>query len=434
MISFVILHFKHKIELLSMRINLKLSLVLLSLGILVSSCSRKAALPISNPKQNISTDIITLSSDDMEGREIGTEGERKAGEYIANRFKSIGLTPAGNDKTYYQTFTRKKSNNPHGDDASSSGTSVTGHNILGYIDNNMSSTVIIGGHYDHLGYGQEGSLHAGERAVHNGADDNASGVAGVLYLAESIKRSGLKNHNYLFICFSGEEKGLWGSNYFVNNTSMDKTKFNYMVNMDMIGRLNAEKKLAVSGVGTAPDFEPIIDAAKTEKINVKKELSGMAPSDQASFYNAGIPVLGFFTGQHADYHKPTDDAHLINYAGATDVLEYIYTIVSTLDKKPKVTFTKTKDETQGRVAFTVTLGVMPDYMYDGKGMKLDGLKDGKPGQLAGLMKGDIVIKMGEHDVADMQAYMKCLSIFKPGQTVEIVLLRDGQEMKKQVTF
>ncbi|MFZ1455837.1 MAG: M20/M25/M40 family metallo-hydrolase, partial [Saprospiraceae bacterium] len=202
-----------------MRINLKLSLVLLSLGILVSSCSRKAALPISNPKQNISTDIITLSSDDMEGREIGTEGERKAGEYIANRFKSIGLTPAGNDKTYYQTFTRKKSNNPHGDDASSSGTSVTGHNILGYIDNNMSSTVIIGGHYDHLGYGQEGSLHAGERAVHNGADDNASGVAGVLYLAESIKRSGLKNHNYLFICFSGEEKGLWGSNYFVNNTS-----------------------------------------------------------------------------------------------------------------------------------------------------------------------------------------------------------------------
>lgn len=160
----------------------------------------------------------------------------------------------------------------------------------------------------------------------------------------------------------------------------------------------------------------------------------MGPSDHASFYNSEIPVLAFFTGQHSDYHKPSDDHQNINYTGITDVVEYIYTLVNSLDKKKKLTFTKTKDESQTRMAFTVTLGVMPDYLYDGKGMKLDGVKDGKPGQIAGLMKGDIIIRMGELEVPDMQAYMKCLTLFKTGQTVEVVFLRDGKEMIKKVTF
>ncbi len=398
------------------------------------SCSKKTTFPIEFPKQNIAVDIITLASDDMEGREVGTEGERKAAEYISGRFKDLGLAPVGDNNTFYQSFTRKKSNNPHGDDTSVTATSVTGKNILGYINNNASNTVIIGAHYDHLGYGHEGSLYVGERAIHNGADDNASGVAGVFFLAESIKKAGLKNNNYLFICFSGEEKGLWGSNYFVNNTKMDKKKFNYMVNMDMIGRLNAEKKISVSGVGTSPVFESVLDGIKTTKLSIKKELSGMGPSDHASFYNSDIPVLAFFTGQHSDYHKPSDDHQNINYTGITDVVEYIYTVVSSLDKNEKLTFTKTKDESQTRMAFTVTLGVMPDYLYDGTGMKLDGVKDGKPGQLAGLIKGDIIIKMGELSVPDMQTYMKCLTLFKPGQTVDVVVLRDGKEMLKKVTF
>jgi Peptidase family M28/PDZ domain len=405
-----------------------------SVIIFFMSCSKKTTFPIELPKQNIAVDIITLASDDMEGREIGTTGEIKAAEYISGRFKELGITPAGDQNTYYQTFSRKKSNNPHGDDGASTGTTVSGKNVLGIIDNNASQTVIIGAHYDHLGYGHEGSLYVGERAVHNGADDNASGVAGVLYLAESIKKAGFKNNNYLFICFSGEEKGLWGSNYFVNNTSMDKGKFNYMVNMDMIGRLNAEKKISVSGVGTSPEFEPLLDGIKTSKLSIKKELSGMGPSDHASFYNSGIPVLAFFTGQHSDYHKPTDDHQNINYTGLTDVVEYIYTIVKELDKKEKQKFTKTQDESQTRMAFTVTLGVMPDYLYDGVGMKLDGVKEGKPGQLAGLTKGDIIIRMGELEVVDMQGYMKCLTIFKPGQTVDVVFLRDGKEVVKKVTF
>lgn len=160
----------------------------------------------------------------------------------------------------------------------------------------------------------------------------------------------------------------------------------------------------------------------------------MGPSDHASFYNAGIPVLAFFTGQHSDYHKPSDDHININYNGTIDVVQYIYNVVSTLDTREKLPFVKTKDETQARMAFTVTLGVMPDYLYDGKGMKIDGTKDGKPAQLAGLQKGDIVIKMGDLDVPDMQAYMKCLSLFKPGQTIDVVIIRDNKEMTKKVSF
>ena len=412
----------------------KITLSSLIFSFLVFGCSKKTSLPIEFPKQNISMDIITLSSDEMEGREVGTMGEKKAGEFIASRFKEIGLTPAGDDNTWFQAFTKKKSKNPHGDEEALTGETVVGHNIIGWIDNKADNTVIIGGHYDHLGYGSEGSLYVGEPAIHNGADDNSSGVAGVLFLAESIKKSNLKKHNYMFICFSGEEKGLWGSNHFINNSGIDKNNISYMVNMDMIGRLNAERKLAISGIGTSTIFESVIDGIKSPAFSFKKDMSGLGPSDHASFYNAGIPVLAFFTGQHGDYHKPSDDAHLINYGGVTDIVTYIFHVVATLDKQPKLKFTKTKDESQDKMSFAVTLGVMPDYLYDAIGMKIDGVKDDRPAHNAGIQKGDIVIKMGNMEVIDMQTYMKCLSAFKKGETVDVIILREGNPITKKVTF
>lgn len=395
-------------------------------------CSPKTGHQVADLRSKVTKDIMTLSSDDMEGREVGTEGERKAAEYIEKRYKAIGLAPAGDNGTYFQYFTRKMNRNPHGEDTGT-GPDVQGKNIIGYIDNHAANTVIIGAHYDHLGYGKEGSLYSGGLAIHNGADDNSSGVAGVLYLAESIQHSNLKNNNYLFICFSGEEKGLWGSNYFVKHSTLKPT-FNYMVNMDMIGRLNADRKLAISGIGTSPVLEGVIDGVQVPKFSIKKEMSGLGPSDHASFYNAEVPVLAFFTGQHSDYHKPSDDHQYINYAGINDIITYIYGVITALDPLPKLTFTKTKDETQTKSAFAVTLGVMPDYMFDGKGMKIDGTKDGKPAQLAGLKQGDIVIKMGDMEVIDMQSYMKCLAAFKPGQTIDVAVLRDGKEVIKKVTF
>ncbi len=409
------------------------SLTYFALILFLIGCSPKAKIGDYTSLQAIKIDIMTLASDEMEGREIGTKGEKKAADYILSRFKNIGLTPGGEGNSFIQAFKRKLSNNPHGED-NGAGQEITGNNIIGIINNNAKETVVIGAHYDHLGYGDFGSLHTGTKEIHNGADDNASGVSGVLFLAEAIKKSNLSSYNYLFICFSGEEKGLWGSNYFVNSTLAKNYTFNYMINMDMIGRLNAERKLSIGGIGTSPIFEKEIDAIKKPEFDIKKDYSGMAPSDHASFYNAGIPVLGFFTGQHQDYHKPSDDHQLINYNGLKDVVNYIHSLVTALDKKEKLTFIKTKDETQTRMSFSVTMGVMPDYLYDGKGMKIDGTKDGKPAALAGLEKGDILIKMNEYEIIDIQAYMKCLSIFKPGQTVDAIILRQGKEITKKITF
>lgn len=400
--------------------------------LILSSCST-ASYPIKEPRQMMTLDLITLASDDMEGREVGTAGEQKAAKYIVNRFKDIGLTPAGDHNTFYQRFTRKANKNPHGDD-SGTGPDIEVTNVIGMIDNHALYTVVIGAHYDHLGYGDENSLHTGERAIHNGADDNASGVSGLINLAESIKKGKLKNYNYVFIAFSGEEQGLWGSNYYVNKSGIDVSKINYMLNMDMIGRLNSERQLAVSGVGTSPVFGQVLDKIKKPEFKIKRDSSGLGPSDHASFYNAGVPVIALFTGQHKDYHKPSDDFPYINYSGLIDVVKYAYAFIYKMDKKKKVPFTKTRDESQQRMSFNVTLGIMPDYLYDGGGLKIDGVKEVGPAAQAGIMKGDIITRMGDLDINDMNAYMHALTVFKPGDTVEVSVLRDGHEVKLSVHF
>lgn len=399
-----------------------------------TGCSTAVKYPVKYPVQNMAVDLITLAADDMEGRATGTDGEYKAGNYIAGRLREVGLTPMGDRNSYFQTFTKKIKSNPHAEKPADDDPEITGRNVIGYIDNKAPYTIIIGAHYDHLGWGEHGSLHTGEKAIHNGADDNASGVTGLIFLAESLKKAKYKNNNYLFIAFSGEEMGLLGSNYFINNPTINLASVNYMINMDMIGRLKPESKLAISGVGTSPVFEPVIDGIKYKELDIKKELSGSGPSDHMSFYNTGIPVLAFFTGQHEDYHKPSDDAHLINYSGLKHVTQYIYNIIAGLDKKGKLAFAKTQDPIASTRAFSVTLGVMPDYLYDGRGMRIDGVRDDRPGQKAGLQKGDIILKIGELDIADINSYMKALALFKQGQTVDIIIRRNDEDIVKSVTF
>ena len=199
--------------------------------------------------EQLRTDVSYLADDKLEGREIGTTGEQLAAEYIAKRYQEIGLTPKGIDG-YFQTFSRKQEQNPHSTAPTDTGR-VVGRNVAGFIDNGAKTTVIIGAHYDHLGYGAHGSLHTGEPAIHNGADDNASGVAVMLHLAETLK-NGPKANNYLFIAFSGEERGLWGSNFFAKEPTIKVENVNYMINMDMVGRLNEENTLAVNGTGNSP--------------------------------------------------------------------------------------------------------------------------------------------------------------------------------------
>ncbi len=293
-------------------------------------------------------------------------------------------------------------------------------------------TIVIGAHFDHLGMGGQGSLHRGEEAIHNGADDNASGTAGLLALAAILKHQAL-NNNILFIAFSGEENGLWGSNYFVKNPTLDLKSVNYMINMDMVGRLNAEKSLAINGVGTSPSFSPILNQLNTEGLKLVTSESGVGPSDHTSFYLQDVPVLHFFTGQHEDYHKPGDDSEKINYQGLVSIMRYISRLVTELDNSPKLAFTKTKDSSD-TPRFTVSMGVVPDYLYDGKGMRVDGVSEGKPAQVAGLQKGDIVVQLGDTLVSDMMGYMKALSTFKKGDSTKVIVEREGKKIEVTVTF
>lgn len=315
-----------------------------------------------------------------------------------------------------------------------------GHNVIGYIDNNAPSTVIIGAHYDHLGYNELGgstfvSERTGEKYIHNGADDNASGTAALLELGRALVRSKHTGSNYLLVAFSGEEEGLLGSNYLVNHLPIEKSSINYMINMDMVGRLDTTKNsFVISGTGTSPVWKPLLDSIALGGLHAKYTPSGSGSSDHTSFYVNGIPVLHYFTGSHADYHKPSDDAQLINYEGITSIVKHIYALVGKLDKRPKLVYTATKEDTTVKTTFKVTLGIMPDYLYEGKGVKIDGVTPGKPAALAGLQKGDIIVQLGNISIEDMSGYMKALGKFSKGQTTSVNVRRGDTEVNLVVTF
>jgi len=403
----------------------------LALTVLFFSC--KTETPIK--EVTMKEDVYFLADDKLEGRETGTPTEKESAKYLAERFKNMGLDPKGTDE-YLQYFTFKPKTHPHGEATFVDGkvdSTITGVNVVAFIDNKAENTVIIGAHYDHLGHGIEGTLHRGEKnAIHNGADDNASGVAVMMNLASKLKGKNT-NNNYLFISFSGEEMGLLGSNYFVKNPTIDTKIVNYMINMDMVGRLNEERAIAVYGVGTSPKFSQVLFANNKDFKLTEKE-SGVGPSDHTSFYLADMPVLHFFTGQHEDYHKPTDDADKLNYEGMADISEYIMAIITDLDNDGKLAFRKTKNESDNTPEFKVTLGVVPDYLYDGEGMRLDGITEDKPAHGAGMKKGDIVVKVGEYEITDMMSYMKCLSKFEKGEKVMVLVERDGEIVELEVTW
>ncbi|KEZ92329.1 M28 family peptidase [Nonlabens ulvanivorans] len=387
-------------------------------------------------KGNMKADVVYLASDDLQGRETGTSYELQAADYIAKRMKESGLEPKGNEGTYFQTFSFKPSSDPHQEAAftdEKGDAFLTGTNVLGYIDNGAAQTVVIGAHYDHLGMGGEGSLHREGEAIHNGADDNASGVAVMLDLAYELKTSDKKGNNYLFMAFSGEEMGLLGSNYFTKNSTIALDSITYMINMDMVGRLNEENTLAVYGTGTSPRWNQIINAVNKD-FELALSESGVGPSDHTSFYLNDIPVLHFFTGQHEDYHKPGDDAEKLNYDGMQKISDYILRITAEFDNAGKLAFRKTKNESEEVPRFKVGLGVVPDYLFTGKGMRIDGVSEEKPAQKAGLLKGDVVVKLGDSTIVDMMSYMRTLATFDNGDKTMVTVDRDGKMVEKEIEF
>lgn len=313
----------------------------------------------------------------------------------------------------------------------------TGHNVIGHIDNNAAYTIIIGAHYDHLGYGEDhNSLYTGSTAmVHNGADDNASGTAALIELSRLIKKSKLKKFNFVFVAFSGEELGLYGSKYFTEHSPVDLKKVNYMINMDMIGRLNdSTHGLTIGGYGTSPVWAELI-STNHDYFRIKFDSSGSGPSDHTSFYRKDIPVLFFFTGTHSDYHKPGDDAYKVNYKGELRIIKYIMSLIENTTTKDKLAFTKTREAaSMGKSTFKVSMGIMPDYTFSGSGVLVDGVTDGRPAQKAGIKTGDIIVRLGDHTVSDVQSYMQALGKFNKGESTKVSIKRGKEELLLILTF
>ena len=314
-----------------------------------------------------------------------------------------------------------------------------GHNVVGYIDNGAPTTVVLGAHFDHLGYGEDGNsmLRTGEKLIHNGADDNASGTAALIELARILKTSKFKNNNYLFIAFSGEELGLYGSKYFTEHPTVALATINYMINMDMVGRLNdSTKSLAVGGFGTSPAWATVIKPnEKKLPFVIKIDSSGSGPSDHTSFYRKDIPVLFFFTGQHKDYHRPTDDAERINYDGELLIVNYINNLIGSLNKQnQRLAFLKTRESQLSMAPFKVTLGIMPDYTFSGSGVRADGVTEGRPASKAGLKAGDVIVKLGETVVTSMESYMQALNRLNKGEKTKVVYKRGEETIESDIQF
>lgn len=312
-------------------------------------------------------------------------------------------------------------------------------NVGGFIEGTdpelKKEWIIIGAHFDHLGMGGEGSLYRGdEPQIHNGADDNASGTTGVLELAEkfSSQKNKLKR-SIAFFTFSGEELGLLGSNYLVNNMPFPVEDAVTMVNMDMIGRLK-DSSLIVYGTGTSSSWKDILNKYNDYGFKLTFNDEGFGPSDHSSFYGKKIPVLFFFTGTHEDYHKPSDDTEKINFEGQEKILKYIYDVVTEIDQNPERPDYLLVERKLDRQIFTrkVYVGTVPDFASNVDGYKISGVSEGSPAQLAGLQGGDIIISFGGKKISNIYDFTYALGDFVPGDEVDVIVKRDEEEITVKI--
>ncbi|MFC1549835.1 M28 family peptidase [Candidatus Neomarinimicrobiota bacterium] len=320
----------------------------------------------------------------------------------------------------------------------------TGTNVVGFIPGNDSvlknEFIILGAHFDHLGFGGpgSGSLTPDLSEIHNGADDNASGISAVIEIAERLTTGKSKlNRSVVILGFDAEERGLIGSKYFVNDPLINLSNSVAMLNLDMIGRLS-ENRLTIGGTGTSPEFENILNEVN-DKYGLKLKFSpeGYGPSDHASFYTADQPVLFFFTGTHEDYHKPTDDWEKINLNGVKKISDFVFDLIKRIDgEEQRPVFTQAgpkASQAPGR-QFKVTFGIIPAYGSQVQGMEIDGVRKDGPAEKAGFIKGDIIIAIDGKAIGDIYDYMYRLGELKSGQTVIVDVNRDDQILKLEVTL
>lgn len=308
-----------------------------------------------------------------------------------------------------------------------------GKNVAGWIDNGASRTIVIGAHYDHLGWGFTNSRNEGMPAIHYGADDNASGVTGMLALAEWLSQSHLRKSNYLFIAFSAEEKGLLGSKHFTSTESFDKSQYLCMLNYDMIGRVKKEEpSISLLASGSSPVWDQLIPGIG-EDLTVVSVEGGLNGSDHHFFYANQIPVLFFFNGIHEDYHKPTDVVEKINYQGLRDVVEYTIHLLGILDTIPSLPYQEVSEtETSTRRAGKISLGIVPAHGVEAEGVLVQEVIPGKPAFKGGMLKDDLIIQVSGDTIKNITDYMKALNMLSAGQKVKVKVLRNGK--KKTITL
>jgi hypothetical protein len=384
--------------------------------------------------------VAILASDSLAGRRTGEPGAEKAARYIGSEFQRIGLAPFGMGnllapESYYQHFEFSEKQFD-----STKKEKTKGMNVIGMLRGNgpkADEVVVIGGHYDHLGHGGRSALDT-SKDIHYGADDNASGTAGVIELAEYFASHKDKlNRSLLFMAFSGEEEGLFGSIHYTKEPYIPLEKTEAMINMDMIGRLNDSNVLIIEGMGTSPVWREMItsfDESKPFRLRLKAD--GVGPSDHSPFYRKGVPVIFFFTGIHKDYHKATDTKEKVNYTGQKAVLDLVRRTVEAVSNYPdSIPYTIVPEDTTKKVsAFKVYVGGVPDYGYDGEGLKISDITPNSPAQKAGLKAEDIIIQFGETTIKNIYDYTGVLSKYKPDDVVTLVVKRGAETITLPLTL
>ncbi len=404
----------------------------------MGTAPREVVRPVVPPVLAID-DIRFLSDDRLAGRLTGSPGADTAAAYLARRFKAVGLQPAAGG--WFQQFTIAR-NAPVAQHAHVAG--LQGSNVIGLLPGRdpvlRNEAIIVGAHYDHLGLGGFGSLDPDSTGkVHNGADDNASGAAMLIQIASRLAATP-PARTVIFIAFSGEELGLLGSSHYVKQPIYPLSTTLAMINLDMVGRLR-QKRLIVYGSQTAREFPALLDSLNWHAgLDLKAQGDGYGPSDQSSFYAAGRPVLHFFTDLHEDYHRTTDDWQKINVAGFDQVAAFVTGVVTALGNRPGPLTTITamprtpSAEASSAVDYGAYLGTVPDMTDSPGGVRLIGVRAGSPAEKAGLRGDDIITRIGEMNVPDLQAMTDALRSHQPGDTVDIVVRRGNVETTLRATL
>ena len=385
--------------------------------------------------------VTWLADESREGRGLGSEGLEEAGRWLAEQFAAIGLEPAGEDG-FFDYFV--VSNNPHGDGDEQDGTRAM--NVIGVIRADAPETlpgfVMIGAHYDHLGFGGQGSLAPDSHEIHNGADDNASGTAALLEIARHlVTRQSELQRDVFVAAFSAEELGLIGSSNLVRSPpeSLDFEQAFAMINLDMVGRLE-DDRLQVLGGESAEEWpelvQPYCDAYGVDCVIGG---DGFGSSDHASFFAAGIPVLHFFTGAHDQYHRPTDDADLIDSRGGAIISAMAADLtVGIAGREEDLTLVEAAEKPQSqRMAFKVRVGTIPDYAGPpaGKtGLLLSSTRPDSPAERAGLQRDDLIVQIDDVEIKDIQDYMGVLAAASAGDTASFFVERDGERIELSVVY